>query len=864
MSELREYVVTLHQFDDLESFYADMETEGGNLYIPDRAVDIALRRPISRNTNYLLTDQEAEQIRQDPRVLAVELTLEEQGIGIKRAWTQTTSAWSKSYILSQGQVNWGLLRATEGRQRLNWGTGGTPEVTEVTGTVTVPFSGKNVDVIISDDTVDGDHIEFAKNIDGTGGQRFVNFDWFSLDQTILGVNPFVITFVARSNGTVTITVLSPIVLILKDDQVLNINCTSDPSFNVTGVSIKLIKYTGLNSAEYLYTFTYLQAGPNVSQVSATGSWSRDYEYTVVANSDYHGTFCTGIAAGNTQGWARDANIYNFDIFKYGILLSFDYIRAWHNAKSINPATGLKNPSIINASWVMVAQVPPEIKNITSVVYRNTPYVGPFTEAQLNALGVGTFGDGTVVTSVRNTALEEDIRDCIADGIIIVAAAGNEGIKIDLPGGADYNNILTAGALYKYNQGCTPAAANNVICVGAVGTAVNASGEEKATYSQCGPRIDVFAPGSRIRSAVPSNYTNNVVSDTRDSNFKISYNSGTSFATPQVTGILATMLEETPSMNQAAALSYITDNAKTGQLIDIADNPTVYTVGLNGAPNRYLFAKYPAVAGVATYTITSAASVNEGESLTFTVTTTNVTNEPTLNWSVTNSGDFATAAGTVTIGSNGQGTFSVTPTADNTTEGLKTFTASIYTGSTNGTPVATSDPVTINDTSTTPSPTLSSDATLSALTISPGQLKPSFSPNTISYTASAPNGTSSVTVTPTRNESHATITVNGNLVTSGSASSAINLNTGSNTITVIVTAQDRTTKTYTIIVGDFANWSGSFTIDAQGRGSFSVTPSLDLTTEGAETFTVSIRTGSISGPIVGTSELITINDTSVSP
>jgi hypothetical protein len=157
-----------------------------------------------------------------------------------------------------------------------------------------------------------------------------------------------------------------------------------------------------------------------------------------------------------------------------------------------------------------------------------------------------------------------------------------------------------------------------------------------------------------------------------------------------------------------------------------------------------------------------------------------------------------------------------------------------------------------------------DATLSALTISTGTLIPSFSSGTISYVASVANGVSSVTVTPTRNESHATITVNGNPVTSGSASSAINLNTGSNTITVIVTAQDSTTKTYTIIVGDFANWSGSFTINAQGLGIFSVTPSLDLITEGTETFTVSIRTGSISGPVVRTSELITINDTSVSP
>ena len=160
---LREYVVTLHKFDDLESFYADMETEGGDLYIPNRAVGCHLRRPVSRNTHYMLSDQEAAQLRQDARVWDVELTPEQLGIETVRAWTQTSDnlpLWSKSETLLYGQLNWGLLRSTEGVQRSNWGDGGT---TDVTGTVTVPFGGKNVDVIVLDDTVDGAHLEFEKN-----------------------------------------------------------------------------------------------------------------------------------------------------------------------------------------------------------------------------------------------------------------------------------------------------------------------------------------------------------------------------------------------------------------------------------------------------------------------------------------------------------------------------------------------------------------------------------------------------------------------------------------------------------------------------------------------------------------------------
>ena len=100
---------------------------------------------------------------------------------------------------------------------------------------------------------------------------------------------------------------------------------------------------------------------------------------------------------------------------------------------------------------------------------------------------------------------------------------------------------------------------------------------------------------------------------------------------------------------------------------------------------------------------------------------------------------------------------------------------------------------------------SSDATLSALTTTAGTLTPSFASATIGYTATVPYTTTSVTVTPTRNQANATIQarVNGGSyysVTSGSASGPLNLNVGSNTIDVEVTAQDGTTiKTYTITV-----------------------------------------------------------------
>ena len=94
---------------------------------------------------------------------------------------------------------------------------------------------------------------------------------------------------------------------------------------------------------------------------------------------------------------------------------------------------------------------------------------------------------------------------------------------------------------------------------------------------------------------------------------------------------------------------------------------------------------------------------------------------------------------------------------------------------------------------------SSVATLSALALSNSAvLSPTFDSATTSYTTTVGNSVSSLTVTPTKTQVNATIKVNGVAVNSGAASAAIPLSVGSNTITVLVTAQNgTTTKSYTI-------------------------------------------------------------------
>jgi hypothetical protein len=78
------------------------------------------------------------------------------------------------------------------------------------------------------------------------------------------------------------------------------------------------------------------------------------------------------------------------------------------------------------------------------------------------------------------------------------------------------------------------------------------------------------------------------------------------------------------------------------------------------------------------------------------------------------------------------------------------------------------------------------STLSNLTVSAGTLSPSFSSSSLNYNLPLPNGTTSITVTPTN--STATISVNGTTVASGSGTS-VSTAVGTTVINVVVVAQD---------------------------------------------------------------------------
>lgn len=94
--------------------------------------------------------------------------------------------------------------------------------------------------------------------------------------------------------------------------------------------------------------------------------------------------------------------------------------------------------------------------------------------------------------------------------------------------------------------------------------------------------------------------------------------------------------------------------------------------------------------------------------------------------------------------------------------------------------------------------------LATLVLSTGSLSPSFNGDQTSYSAAVPFATTQVIVTATAEDPAAQLTINNQAVPNGRPSPAIPLNVGANNIVVVVTAQNGSTRSYTVVITRQAN------------------------------------------------------------
>ncbi|MDV8150855.1 S8 family peptidase [Acinetobacter pittii] len=139
----------------------------------------------------------------------------------------------------------------------------------------------------------------------------------------------------------------------------------------------------------------------------------------------------------------------------------------------------------------------------------------------------------------NTSLDSAVENLFNNGYVMVVAAGNS------------NTDACSSSPARVSKAITVAATDST--------------DTRASYSNYGSCVDIFAPGSQINSSwIGSNTATKVLN-------------GTSMATPHVVGVVAEMLQSTPT----ATPQTISNNLLNQASNNVVKNPS-------GSPNRLLY------------------------------------------------------------------------------------------------------------------------------------------------------------------------------------------------------------------------------------------------------------------------------------
>ena len=306
----------------------------------------------------------------------------------------------------------------------------------------------------------------------------------------------------------------------------------------------------------------------------------------------HGMGVLSVAGGTICGYAKKAKLYQTT---WGggddIVEQIDSVVTWHNAKSVNGTTGLKNPTIIigEVQWLKGRRIAYKIEDINTIKTPSgdvtRPGAGwgtdftPFTSRHMIPFQVKDPVTSTwhwcMVIPERSEygALNTAIDNAWDAGVVMIMAAGNDGgcyvknsdarysgdkFVID-PGSDVYTNTVDYDSngnwIVDWSKSTTDASNNETHNVWynhgmhgrdkAIEVAAGQNSETWPildTYTNRGPGIDIVGRGASTWSSWP-------VTTYADGK-KWGWFSGTSCATPTVAGKAACLMEEYMTLNNA--------------------------------------------------------------------------------------------------------------------------------------------------------------------------------------------------------------------------------------------------------------------------------------------------------------------------
>jgi serine protease len=225
----------------------------------------------------------------------------------------------------------------------------------------------------------------------------------------------------------------------------------------------------------------------------------------------HGTHVSGIVGGATFGVAKNINLFSYKI------------RGNSSVQPLSLGEKYTTPAVIVSALdhLITNHQKPAVVNVSQ----------DLTVIPLPGDGGGS---GGIDPSQYIELINDKFEQLIGMGVTVVASAGND------------SSVVCA----------TPADIEGVISVGAI-----TDSDTKFAYSNHGNCVDIFAPGVTVESALARHSDNSATT----------FMSGTSQASPIVTGAVALYLQQNTNASPSQVKNALISNATTGEIESLPAN-----------------------------------------------------------------------------------------------------------------------------------------------------------------------------------------------------------------------------------------------------------------------------------------------------